>query len=197
MVSLINKLGDIDLGKDDKEQNFQQFMRCLMKAIESIDVHYFQLPIAGTDKPIYRERVYCYELYHQLRCVLGDNFHFHYELHGEVDKAGHPIIRNAKKPDFIVHKPGNMSNLVVIELKPVTVGKRVPKLKDDFNTLKWFINKANYYRGIMLIYGNVNGNLPLNIQQEIKDVNDGRIIIIWHYEPNKEPKIIEDESYIA
>lgn len=178
-----------------KGQNFQQFMKCLMKAIENIDAHYFQLPVAGSDEPIYRERVYCYELYHQLRCALGGVFL--YKLHGEVDKAGHPIIRAAKKPDFIVHKPGNMSNLVVIEVKPVTVKDRIDELSEDFETLKWFIDNANYYRAIMLIYGNVNGDLPRNIKQKIEDINDRQIIIIWHYEPNKKPKIIRDESYVA
>jgi len=170
-------------------------MKCLRKAIKNMDAHYFQLPVAGSDEPIYRERVYCYELYHQLRCALGDDFP--YKLHGEVDKVGHPIIRKAKKPDFIVHKPGNMSNLVVIEVKPVTVKDRIQKLRDDFKTLKWFIDNANYYRAIMLIYGNVNGDLPLNIKQEIEDVNDRQIIIIWHYEPDKKQKIIGDESYVT
>jgi len=98
-----------------KEKDFQYFMNCLMGVIKNIDAHYFQLPIAGNEEPIYRERVYCYELYHQLRCMLGNGFP--YKLNGEVDKNGHPIIRNAKKPDFIIHKPGDMEyNLVVIEI---------------------------------------------------------------------------------
>jgi len=178
-----------------KEQNFQQFMKCLMKAIENMDAHYFQLPVAGSDEPIYRERVYCYELYHHLRCALGDVFP--YKLHGEVDKTGHPLIRKIKKPDFIVHEPGNMSNLVVIEIKSVTVKNRINKLSEDFEKLKWFIDNVGYYRAIMLIYGNVNGNVPQNIREEIEKVKDERIIVIRHYEPNKKPKIIGGESYVA
>jgi len=178
-----------------KKQNFQHFMKCLMKAIENMDAHYFQLPVAGSDELIYRERVYCYELYYHLRRVLGDDFP--YKLHGEVDKAGHPIIRKIKKPDFIVHEPGNMSNLVVIEVKPVTVKDRVNELSKDFEKLKWFIDNAGYYRAIMLIYGNVNGDIPQNIREEIEKVKDERIIVIWHYEPNKEPKIIKGDSYVA
>ena len=173
---------------------FQQFLKYLMKAIKNMDTHYFQLPIADSDEPIYRERVYCYELFHQLRCALGDDFP--YKIHGEVDKANHPIIRDAKKPDFIVHKPGNMSNLVVIEVKPVTVKDRIGKLREDFKKLEWFISNANYYRAIMLIYGNVNGDLPQNIKQEIKCIQDKKIIILWHYSPNKKPKIIGAEKYI-
>jgi hypothetical protein len=168
-----------------------------MKAIKDMDAHYFQLPVAKSDEPKYRERVYCYELYHQLRCALGDDFH--YKLHGEVDKAGHPIIRNRKKPDFVVHEPGTMNNLVVIEVKSITIETRIGGLREDFEKLGWFIDPINagYYRAIELIYGNVNGNLPLNIEREIKNVEDGRIIVIWHREPNKKPKIIKDESHIA
>jgi len=175
-----------------KKQNFHQFLKCLMKAIQNIDTHYFQFPVAKSDELICRERVYCYELYHQLRYVLGDDFP--YKLHGEVDKANHPIIRDAKKPDFIVHKPGNMSNLVANEVKPVTVKDRIEKLREDFKKLKWFISNANYYRAIMLIYGSVNDNLPQNIKQEIECIQDKKIIILWHYKPNKKPKIIGDKS---
>jgi len=166
-----------------------------MKAIENMDAHYFQFPVAGRDEPIYRERVYCYELYHKLRCALGDVFP--YRLHGEVDKVGHSTIKNAKKPDFIVHKPGNMSNLVIIEVKPVTVKERIKELCEDFKTLKWFLDNADYYRAIMLIYGKVNGSLPVKIGQEIENVHDKRIITLWHHEPNKKPQIIGDESYVA
>ena len=49
----------------------------------------------------------------------------------------------------------------------------------------------------MLIYGNVNGDIPQNIREEIEKVKDERIIVIWHYEPNKKPKIIGGESYVA
>src|SRR4030043_1988755 len=99
-------------------KDFECFMQCLMKAGEKIEPHYFQIPTAGSDELIYRERVYCYELYHQLRIALGDDFS--YKLDGEVDKAGHLSIRGGKKPDFIVHIPDEMDrNLVVIEVKPI------------------------------------------------------------------------------
>jgi len=137
------------------KKDSQHFLESLKKACERIDRHYFQLDVAGSEEPIYRERVYCYELYHQLRCILGDTFP--YKLDGEVDKAGHPIIRSElgpKKPDFIVHVPGEMNrNLMVIEVKPVTVKNKINELKEDLKTLKEFLHKARYYRAIMLIYG--------------------------------------------
>ena len=39
----------------------------LKDATSGIEGNYFQLPIDGSEDPIYRERVYCYELYHQLK----------------------------------------------------------------------------------------------------------------------------------
>ena len=160
-----------------KEKDLQHFINCLKKAIKKIDAHYFQLPIAGNEEPIYRERVYCYELYHQLRCMLGDGFP--YKLNGEVDKSGHPLIRNAKKPDFLIHQPGDMEhNLVVIEVKPITVKDKISELREDIETIKWFLNNANYYRAIMLIYGNGNGGLPENIKTEIGNISDGRMLIL-------------------
>ncbi len=181
-----------------KKQDFQQFIKCLMKAIQNIDARYFQLPVARkrNDELIYRERVYCYELYHQMRLLLGDDFP--YTLDGELDKRGHAIISGGKKPDFIIHVPGEMEqNLVVIEVKTVVAVKGdINKLRNDFGKLGMFISEAKYYRAIMLIYGNANGNLPQNIIHEIESIQDEKIIILLHYKPNKKPKIIGGEKYI-
>ena len=178
-----------------KEHYFQQFLERLTKAIKKIDTHYTQLSVVGSDKPIYRERIYCYELYHQLRCILGDAFP--YKLDGELDKKSHICYPNGEKPDFVIHIPGKMEqNLVVIEVETVLVKNHIKELRDDFDKLKRFISKTNYYRAIMLIYGNVNGDLPQNIKREIKCIHDKNIIILWHYKPGEEPKIISGERYI-
>lgn len=92
----------------------------LVLATQSIREEYFQLPIDGRDKPVYRERVYCYELYHQMRRNWPNGSLF--TLSGEVDKSGHPLIRgnglDRAKPDFLVHVPGDMGgNHAVIEVK--------------------------------------------------------------------------------
>jgi hypothetical protein len=39
-------------------------LEALTEATRQIDAAHFLLPIAGKDRPIKRERVYCYELYH-------------------------------------------------------------------------------------------------------------------------------------
>jgi len=173
------------------ENDFKQFVECLKKTGRRIDGHYFQLDVAGSEESIYRERVYCYELYHQIRCVIGDSFP--YKLDGEVDKGGHPIIQpelGRKKPDFIVHVPRKMNrNLVVIEVKPVTVKSTMDKLREDLKTLKGFLNKAKYYRAIMLIYGDGKSDLPNEIPDEVKKFREGRVLLVWHQGPGEEPVI--------
>src|SRR5689334_19126753 len=93
----------------------------LADATASIRPEYFNLPIHG-GSPVYRERVYCYELYHQLRLKWPDNCPL--MLNGEVDKTAHPILSGLgasyAKPDLLVHGPGDMSrNYAIIEVKSV------------------------------------------------------------------------------
>ena len=91
----------------------------LIDASYEISKPYFQIPTAGGER-IYRERVYCYELYHQWRRRWDDRFPF--LLCGELDKRGHTYIKGKNldntKPDFLVHVPGEMTNLLVLEVKP-------------------------------------------------------------------------------
>ena len=79
----------------------------LQQSTAAIEAGYFQLRVAGGDAPIYRERVYCYELYHQMRlCWPKEGCPF--VLNGEVDKGGHPILGPMGLggiPDFLVTDP--------------------------------------------------------------------------------------------
>lgn len=133
------------------------FEEILAAAAARIGPEYFQLPIADADA-VYRERVYCYELYHQLRCVW-DGFPF--SLGGEVDKGGHPHFQNGPyahaKPDLLVHVPGNMDrNLACVEVKPA--GRPVAEFSADLRKLTWFCHHANYFCGIFLVYGGAPGD---------------------------------------
>ena len=152
--------------KNEKEDSFRKFLDCLMDACKNISENYFQLNVSQVDKhskKIFRERIYCYELYHQLRTILEDKFKYRYTLHGEVDKRGHEIISKNYVPDFIVHSPGCMEkNLIVIEVK---ILKKNTKLKYDVDKIKYFINEANYFKGIMLLFGDSEKN---TIENKIK-----------------------------
>jgi len=129
----------------------------LLCASSQIGHKYFQLPVAGTEDPEYRERVYCYELYHRWRCHWLEGFPF--SLSGEVDKNGHPLIRRAPKPDFLVHIPGQMTNLLVMEAKPRNA--HISRMVDDLKKLTTFRRDLldqqgrprNYYAAYFWIYG--------------------------------------------
>jgi len=171
--------------------DFEYFFDCLIRACESIGNHYFKIEVAGSKELIYRERVYCYELYHQLRNVLGVDFP--YKLDGELDKINHPELQSFikdKKPDFVVHVPGDMErNLVVIEVKAIST--RIKRLQDDLKTLQIFLDKAKYYRAIMLIYGNDKSSNIERIKGEFKVFSNDQILLVWHKEPMEKPQLLD------
>src|SRR4030043_2172029 len=101
------------------KNDWDKFYRTLIESIKQIDSGFFKIE-RYRDVPALRERVYCYELYYQLRKRLPQSFP--YMLHGEIDKSGHDwIIKlfggSCPNPDFVVHVPGKPKNLVVIEVK--------------------------------------------------------------------------------
>lgn len=136
-----------------KVRDCESFIALLQAATNAVAPDYFELPIAG-DALIYRERVYCYELYHQLRTLWPEEFP--YSLNGEVDKAGHVVMHKLGAtgvPDFLVHRPGDMdNNLVIVEVKPVDhiVEKN---LGTDLEKLTKFTTDGRYELGVYLVYG--------------------------------------------
>ena len=126
-----------------------EFTDILGQATASIEAEYFHLPIDGGD-PVYRERVYCYELYHQIRAFWPGGCE--YLLNGEVDKGGHPYFQEqgAPKPDFIVHVPGTDNNYAAIEVKAGAAAKK--DIQKDVGTLLTF-RDLGYQRALYLVYG--------------------------------------------
>ncbi|HFQ5589672.1 TPA: hypothetical protein ACGUM0_004439 [Vibrio vulnificus] len=155
----------------------------IINATNQIEAGYIRLRIDGGD-PVYRERVYCYELYHQMRMVWPTNSEYY--LNGEIDKAAHPILRELGashiKPDFLVHKPGYMSgNHAIIEVKH----ERAPNvgIRKDLESLSLFKNEVGYERAIYLVYGyNINPEaLFEKIAQESSAVENLADIEVWFH----------------
>jgi hypothetical protein len=131
-------------------KDLQEATAWLVEASAAVPRDYFMLPVVGKERPIYRERVYCYELYHQWRCLWRADFG--YSLCGEIDKEGHPVIRSAAKPDFLVHSAGSMNkNLLALEVKPYN--STIRKMLKDLRTLSFFRRNANYVAAYFLVYG--------------------------------------------
>lgn len=175
---------------NDAELQIRRFINCLSNATAEVPVAYMQLPVAGEKSPIFRERVYCYELYHQLRLLVGNDFG--YNVGGEVDKRGHrfmnaPGIRNTK-PDLLVHRPGYMvGNLIVIEVKPVSVTHRT-QIRKDLQTLTAYRQNGSYRAAIYLIYGDMPQRLQAiihkahQLEQDALDppIDLSLIDLYWH-----------------
>lgn len=178
------------------EQEFEILRQKLATACELIGEEYFQLPVAvreeGEADTVYRERVYCYELYHQLRCAWGD---FGFSLGGEVDKAGHPYFRGERyaqaKPDLLVHQPGNMDrNLACVEVKPVT--RPWPEFRADLEKLTWFCQNADYHRGIFIVYGSAAEGVRDDVGDRLRravaahaSIDITRIDVLRHLSPGR------------
>ncbi|MCI0577230.1 MAG: hypothetical protein L0331_13645 [Chloroflexi bacterium] len=178
---------------EQREGAYQQFLFYLKQATAQIPSQYMLFPVAGEPNPIYRERVYYYELYHQLRVTTGDDFG--YSLGGEVDKSRHPILRefalDKTKPDLLVHRPGDMSgNLIVMEVKPVTA--RAEHIRKDLCNLTSFVLRGQYYRAIYLIYSGSDAEFASFQKRALRQVQkvprgqiDLRIIdLFWHRSPD-------------
>lgn len=173
-----------------KSEDCEKLIVLLKRGTAAVAPIYFNLPVAGGNSK-YRERVYCYELYHQLRTLWPPGFP--YVLNGELDKAGHAVMQRLGAtgiPDFLVHGPGDMShNLVIIEVKPVDhiVEKN---LGTDLEKLAKFTSFGNgeYELGIYLVYGGteetfneVRGWARRWVGQEPGRTLD-KVRLVWHRE---------------
>jgi hypothetical protein len=174
------------------ERAFARLIDILSVAASQLTAEYFQLPVADGDA-VYRERVYCYELYYQLRC-RWDGFPF--SLGGEVDKVGHPHFQNGPyaraKPDLLVHVPGQMShNLATVEVKPATV--RDEDLRSDLRKLSWFCRHAQYFRGVVLVYGDAGDtdSLRARLQQVTDDQVEAAVLTcLYHRTVGRRPETL-------
>jgi len=125
----------------------------LIEATKNVEEIYFQLPVAGLEEPQFRERVYCYELYHQMRLRWPN---VPYRITGEIDKNGHPWIYRGpldfSKPDFTIHFPGRMGdNLLVIEVKAINPADE--QIVTELRKLTGYRRTADYFAAYYLIYG--------------------------------------------
>lgn len=129
----------------------QEFTQILREATAAVSAQYFHLPVHGGNA-VRRERVYCYELYHQMRLRWPEPALCPFFLNGEVDKQQHPYFIDGRfpKPDFLVHVPGTGNNYAAVEVKP-RWPKRKP-LNKDIETLLRF-RELGYERALYLLFG--------------------------------------------
>lgn len=138
--------------KTERHHQFTRLVADIRNAASKVGSPYFQLPVAGAHAPVYRERVYCYELFHQLRTLPSRS---EIIVTPEPDKRGHPLVSTNVNPDFLFHRPGTMDrNLAILEVKMSTA--RGNDQEKDIATLDEFMSKYDYYGGIWLVVGEMD-----------------------------------------
>lgn len=180
------------------QEQFDTFIGLVTAAAAHVGGMYFQLPVAELEDPLYRERVYCYELYHWIRDGWNG---FDFSLGGEVDKTGHPIFRQGpyarSKPDLLCHRPGDMDgNLACVEVKPCV--RPADEFREDLEKLTWFCHNARYYRGIFMVYGMEEHETPrldllkgkLRIAAEDLEIDLGRITLLHHARVGEAARVV-------
>ncbi|NEW03270.1 hypothetical protein GYH73_021195 [Bacillus megaterium] len=110
---------------------------------------------------MHHERVFCYELYHQLRKIMEQNkLNEKVILQAELRKAqvGSEIEQLFKVqstdgvyyPDFLIHEPHTFDNQdLIIEVK-ANPKLTVEDMKRDILKIDQFINRYEYKKGIFL-----------------------------------------------
>jgi hypothetical protein len=179
-------------------EDMERMRALIAEATAAIAHEYFLLPVAAAEgrQPLeqYRERVYAYELYHQLRAHWPHDWP--YSLGGEIDKTGHPIIRggylDAAKPDLLVHVPGRMDrNLAVIEIKPlrpeINPGEQQAMTR-DLQKLVAFRN-VGYFAAVFLVFGDDVDRVRNYGRQSGVDL---ALIELWHHRRPAEPAAMID-----
>lgn len=108
----------------------------------------------------HHERVFCYELYHQLRKIMEQNdLNEKTILQAELRKPqvsseieqlfGIQSIDGVYYPDFLIHEPNTFDNDLIIEVK-ANPKLSIEDMKKDILKIDQFINKYQYKKGIFL-----------------------------------------------
>ncbi len=167
-------------------------------ALQEIESGYFNLATTYEPSGIVRERVFCYELYHQIRLLMTDDIPI--SLNGEIDKRGHVDFKkeHRKNPDFVFHIPGtHLGNTIVVEVKG-RLDYAKEKILGDFETLFTFVNNYGYQAGIFILYNHSCAELLKVYGEELKELKSSPnseaiyIISIGSAETEPEENILAD-----
>lgn len=146
----------------------KKYLICIRKALRNVEFDYIRIPAKHSKRGRLNERVFCYELYHQLSLVIQTSqlsklTPRKIKLHGELSKGTYPYFPN-ESPDFLIHKPKtNSFNLIVIQVKPNLYC--FDKVIADFEKLCRFIRDNFYKLGIFIVYDSSFSQLQTKFEQ--------------------------------
>jgi hypothetical protein len=146
----------------------------------------------------YGERVFCYELYHQLRVLMSEDQHnldfenvvlqaeLKKENIGEIahvfEAIGIQALDSEYIPDFLLHSPGDFDRQYLITEVKSNPQLTFSGIKDDLLKIQQFITRYSYQRGVFLT---INTN-PTRIINSLKDLENRE----WISNNIKNPELI-------
>lgn len=155
-------------------KNCKYYRDLIEEALKNVDSRFYKINAAVSYhesqavEKIVRERYFCYELYHQMRCLDDKIKYFHDDIiiSPEIDKKGYKLIKNNRIPDIIIHEPGVMdNNILVAEVKGTLDISGIAK---DINTLSIFLNDCYYKYAIFILY---NHSLE-ELKEKLENIKD-------------------------
>jgi hypothetical protein len=152
-------------------EDIEKYINLVKSSIGKVGQEYYHLQTTYEPSGIVRERVFCYELYHQIRSQMTPCHKL--SLNGEIDKRGHKDFecKDWKNPDFVFHIPGtNEHNTIVIEVKGKLSGYE-SEIMDDLQTLLTFISKYGYTAGIFILYNHTFDELKKALGRETGEMS--------------------------
>ncbi len=194
--------------KPEVAEYAEQFRTVLRHAAARVEPPWFKMSIAPIgEEPsqlAYRERVYCYELYHQIRLLSTEETSRRVGaprllLSGELDKYGinSVISGGEQKPDLVWHEPGKSCyNAVVVEVKTMRGLNSPDGMKVALTTLRDFLQAAahvRYQSGILLVFGAGTEAAVLRaVRKNVRALEwepdtPRRVRVVWHGEVWRDP----------
>jgi len=74
---------------DMDKKEISEYVDLIITAFDRVSQDYYKINTTSSADGIVRERVFCYELYHQIRCLQNKRGLTDFNIHGEIDKRGH------------------------------------------------------------------------------------------------------------
>ena len=183
------------------ENTPEKIKEILKESINNIEEKFYKVTSSQIENSVPRERIFCYELYHQLRLECQTyKFGVRFDISPELVKGksmGYSEITNI--PDFLFHREGTDVNFCILEVK-AQLNKE--KIKKDFETLSSFLNGKTkllpYKIGIFLIFGySFEEFIVLAKKMSLEKYNND--IIVMCKKSNKDgliEKTLRDVNYI-
>ncbi|MFP3257195.1 MAG: hypothetical protein RXO36_05305 [Candidatus Nanopusillus acidilobi] len=181
------------MNNNPKSWNLENWINFVVEAYLEMDRSYENISFnTSVSIPRYKERIFCYELYHQMRKIQeSHNYEFldFVKIEGERVKDDLNIPKKLKKvPDFLAHKPDSDNNYLVMEVKKASSPKR--GMENDLIKLISFMDASlmlKYKYGIFFIFGREE----TSSKEKITDSSKGKNIDLTRLEKRLQNRFLD------